>query len=64
MTFWISRRDRERLRQLSDTADVSVSNLINRSIRRLLDDPAAFFSLQSHTNHTPESKRTSTSIGT
>jgi hypothetical protein len=64
MTFWISSRDRERLRQLSGTADVSVSNLINRSIRRLLDDPAAFFSLPSHTLHTSEAKPTRTSIGT
>ena len=52
MTFWVSERDRERLRQLSQTADVSVSNLINRAIRRLLDDPTSFFSLKSHTHPT------------
>jgi hypothetical protein len=64
MTFWISEGDRGRLRQLSETADVSVSNLINRSIRRLLDDPSAFFTLKSHTDHTLQAKRTRASIGT
>ena len=51
-TFWIQSENLRQLKEFAAKHDLSVSNVINRAIRRFLADPNPFFSSSSHTYHT------------
>lgn len=42
-TFWIQPDDLTRLRKFAADHDLSASNVINRALRRFLNDPNPFF---------------------
>lgn len=42
-TFWIQAQDQQRLKEVAIQHNLSVSNVINRAIRRFLADPNPFF---------------------
>lgn len=42
VTFWIREADHARLKEFAQEHDLSVSNVINRALKRFLDDPEPF----------------------
>ena len=42
-TFWIQDEDLTRLKKFAADHDLSASNVINRALKRFLDDPNPFF---------------------